>query len=135
MLHKLPRGYTQRLKHFTGERGYLVEEHLGLFADWTDLEEVDHEDFKVRLLAQSLDGRARRWFTSLPDNSISSYQYFEEILKNRWEERKDPRKCLSNFHSIRGEESESFLEFSSRFLKVYDSIPTQLKPPPSDVQL
>ena len=67
---------------FTRKRGYPVEEHLGWFIVWTDLEEVDHEDFKVRLLAQSLDGRARRWFTSLPHNSISSYWDFEEVFRN-----------------------------------------------------
>ena len=56
VIYVLPQGYAQKLKQFTRERGYSTEEHLGWFADWTNLEEVDHEDVKVRLFSQSLIG-------------------------------------------------------------------------------
>ena len=40
VIHDLPQGHAQKLKQFTRERGYSAEEHLGGFADWTNLEEV-----------------------------------------------------------------------------------------------
>ena len=89
------------------------------------MEEVDHEDVKFRLFSQILAGEARRWFTSLPDNSILGYQDFKNVFKKQWEERKYPRRCLSQFHSMRSEESESVYEFSDIFMKEYDGIPVQ----------
>ena len=74
-------------------------------------------------------------FTSLTDNSILSYQVLEDIFKERWAEKKDPRRCLSRFYSIRREESESFQAFSDRFMKVYNAVPSNFKPPPETAQL
>ena len=135
ILHNLPQGYTQRLKQFSGEKGYSAKKHLGCFENWIDLEEVKHEYTKVRLFSQILDGGARRWFTSLTDNSILSYQVLEDVFKERWAKKKDPRRCFSQFYSIRREESESFQEFSDRFMKVYNDIPSDFKPPPKISQL
>ena len=59
-LHDLPPGYSQRLRKFNGERGYSAEEHLGWFLDWVDLEEVDHDDVKVRSFSQSLTRELRK---------------------------------------------------------------------------
>ena len=80
-IHDLPLGYSQRLKQFNGERGYSAEEHLGWFSDWINLEEIDHEDIKVRLFSQSLAGEMRKWFKNLLDNSILNYQSFEDSFK------------------------------------------------------
>ena len=68
-------------------------------------------------------------------NSISCYQYFEEVFKDKWDKKKHPKKCLSQFHSIRREESESIEDFSNIFMEVYNSIPTQFKLPPSATKL
>ena len=79
---------------------------MGWISVWTNLDEVDHDDVKVRLFSQSLAGEARNWFTSILDNSILSYQDFEDSFKNKWEENEDPMKCLSQFHSIKRRDSE-----------------------------
>jgi len=132
-LHDLPQGYSQRLKQFHGERGYSAEEHLGWFSDWVDLEEVDHDDVKVILFSQSLTGEARKWFKNLPNASIPHFQGFKNLLKNKWEDKKNPRHYFSQYHSMR--RKESVQEFSDRFMKVYSAIPTQFKPPPGSAQL
>ena len=80
---------------------------MGWFVDWIDLEEVDHEDIKVRMFSQILAGEARRWLTSLPDSSLLGYQNLEDAFKGKWAEKKDPRRFLSQFYSIKREESES----------------------------
>ena len=89
-LHDLPQGYAQRIKLFNGERGYSAEEHRGWFEDWANLEEIDHDDVKMRVFAQSLAGEARKWFTALPNASIADFPVFEVLFKNKWEERRIP---------------------------------------------
>ena len=90
-LHDLPHGYTQRLKQFNGERGYSIEEHLGWFLDWVDLEEVDHDDVKVILFSQRLAGEERKWFKNVPDNSILNYQAFEDSVKDKRGDKKNSK--------------------------------------------
>ena len=101
----------------------------------TGLEEVDHEAVRVRQFSQSLAGEARKWFTSLPDNSILGYQAFEDAFKSQWAEKKYPRKCVSQFYSMNKGESGSIQEFSYRFMKVYHAIPSQFRPPLRSTQL
>jgi len=52
------------------------------------LEEVDHDDIKFKLFSQSLTREAKKWFKSLPNNSIPNYQGFEDLFRNRWEDKK-----------------------------------------------
>ena len=74
-----------------GRGGYSVEEHLGWFSEWIYLEEVYHDDVKVRLFSQSLVGEARKWFKNPLDNSIRNYQAFEYSFKDNWEDKKNPK--------------------------------------------
>ena len=83
VLHDLPLLYSQRLRQFNGERGYSAKEHLEWFSDWKNLEEVDHDNVKVKLFAQFLAGEERRWFTNLPYHSILNYQAFKDTFKDK----------------------------------------------------
>ena len=91
VLHKLPLGYSTKLRKFYGERGYSAEENMGWFSDWVDLEEVDHDDVKVILFSQTLLGEARKWYKNLTDDSILSYQSFEDAFKDKWEDQNNPK--------------------------------------------
>ena len=75
-LHDLPQGYAQRLKQFGAEGDITSQQHLDRFLDFIDLEEVDHEDVKMRLFAQSLFGEAKKWFKAFPTGSILNSQHF-----------------------------------------------------------
>ena len=123
-IHDLPQGYAQTLKQFNGERGYSAEEHLGWFSNWTNLEEVDHDGVKVRLLAQSLAGEARKWFKNILDNSILNYQSSNDSFKEKWADKKNPKHYLSQYHSMRRRESESIQDLFDRFIKIYNATPT-----------
>ena len=79
---------------------------MGWFSDWIDLEEVEHDDVKVILFSQSLDGEAIKWFKNIPDNSILKYHAFEDSFKDKWEDKKNPKQYLSQYHSMRRRESE-----------------------------
>ena len=94
-LHKLPLRYASRLRKLYGERGYSAKEHLGWFSDWADLEEVYHDDVKVRLFTQTLLIEGRKWYKNLADDSILNYQSFEDAFKDKWEYQKNPKQYLS----------------------------------------
>ena len=123
------------IKQFNGERGYSTKEHLVWFLDWIDLEEVDHDNVKVRIFSQSLAEEARKWYKILPDDSSLIYQAFEESFKDKWADKKNPNQYLFQYHSMRRRESESIHDFSYRFMKLYNAIPSQFKTPIGSFQL
>ena len=49
ILHDLPLNYAQRISLYDGEGNVSVKYHVGKFDDFVDLEEVDYEDFNMRL--------------------------------------------------------------------------------------
>jgi hypothetical protein len=53
-----------------------------------DNAEVKHEDVAMKLLASSLTKESLRWFKGLPDNDITSYEYFSKLFKNIWTKKK-----------------------------------------------
>ena len=107
---------------------------MGWFSDWVDLEEVDHDDLKVILFSQSLDGEARKWLKNITDNSILNYQSSKDFFKDKWADKKNTKQYLSQYHSMRRNESEAIQEFSDIFMKVYNAILAQFKPPTLSAQ-
>ena len=85
----------------------MDEEHLGWFLDWISLDELDHDDVKVRLFDQSLARETIKWYKNILYDSILSYQAFEDSFKDKWEEQNNPKQYLSQYHSMRRRESES----------------------------
>ena len=79
---------------------------MGWFSYWVDMEEVDYDDVKVRLFSQSLAGEVRKVFKTLLENSILNYEAFEYSFKEKGEDKKNPTKYLSQYHSMRRRESE-----------------------------
>ena len=65
------------------------------FEDWVDLEEIDHEDVKMRLFSHSLAGDIKKWFRGLVANSIANLEAFGQAFLDRWEEKRDPSISLA----------------------------------------
>jgi hypothetical protein len=79
-LHDFPQNYNQRIKLYDAEGNASAQKHLDWFNDFVDLEEVDHEDAKMRLFAQSLSGEVRKWFKALQAASIPDFAAFEMLF-------------------------------------------------------
>jgi hypothetical protein len=69
--------------------------HLDLLNDFVDLEEVDYEDEKMRLFAQSLAGEVIKWFRALPTTSIQNFEAFETSFLAKWGDKKTPLQFLT----------------------------------------
>jgi hypothetical protein len=89
----------------------------------------------MRLFAQSLAGEVRKWFRALPTASILNFEAFETSFLAKWGDKKNPLQFLTQYNNMRRSPSETVQEFLARFMKVYNSIPTEVKPPPRDAQL
>jgi hypothetical protein len=94
-LHDLPQNYNKRIKLYDAKGNSSSKKHLDCFNDFVDLEEVDYEDAKMRLFAQSLSGEVRKWLKSLPAASIPNFSSFETLFLSRWGDKNNPLQLLT----------------------------------------
>ena len=92
------------------------------------MEEVDDDDVEMMLFAQSLSGEAKKWFRDLPARSIATYEAFKTSFLERWDDKKIPLQVLSQYNNLKKRVFEYVHDFSSRFMRVYNSIPADIKP-------
>jgi hypothetical protein len=64
-LHDLRQNYSERIKTYNAEGDITTHQHLDRYNDFVDLEEVDYEDAKMRLFAQSFARKVTKWFKGL----------------------------------------------------------------------
>jgi hypothetical protein len=128
-LHDLPQNYNQRIKLSDVKGNASAQKILDWLNDFFDLEEIDYEDAKMRLFAQSLSGEVRKWFKALPAASILNFAAFETLFLAVWGDKKNPLQLLNQYNNIKRSSNETVQEFSTRFMKVYNSIPIEVKPP------
>ena len=116
------------LKWYDGEGSVTTKYHVGKFDDFIDLEEVDYEDVKMRLFAKNLSGEAKKWYKDLPPGSIQNFAAFQTTFLDKWDDKQSPLQVLSQYNNLKEGGFESVHEFSSRFMTVYNSITTDIKP-------
>ena len=81
-LNALPQGDCLKyLPKFTSEGdGVTAEDHLVAFYSYANNQNIEDEDLWPRLFVQSLDGKARKWFRSLPPRSIVGIEALDEVF-------------------------------------------------------
>jgi hypothetical protein len=89
----------------------------------------------MRLFTQSLSGEVRKWFKSLPATSIQDFTAFETSFITRWGDKKNPLQLLTQYNNMKRASDETVQEFSAHFMRVYNSIPAEVQPPPGAAQL
>ena len=97
-LHDLPQGYAQRLKQFGTEGNVTAQQHFDRFLDFCDLEEIDYEDVRMWLFAQTLSSEVKKWFSALLANFVLNFQHFERMFLSRWEEKKTPFQLFTQYN-------------------------------------
>jgi hypothetical protein len=128
-LNALPAGgYLKQLPKFTGEGDITAEEHLAAFYSYADNYVIVNEDVWMRIFVHSLDGEARKWFRALAPGSIDGIEALDDAFLRHWGDKKDFLYYITEFGSLKKEEGESVSDFSKRFNKMYNKIPTEIKP-------
>jgi hypothetical protein len=82
----------------------------------------------MRIFFHSLDGEARKWFKAFPPGSIGGIEALDEVFLKDWGDKKDLLYYITEFGALKKEEGESMSDFSKRFNKMYNKIPTEVKP-------
>jgi hypothetical protein len=89
-LHDMPQDYQMRLTQFDGTRSLNAQKHVDKMNDYFYLEEVDEDEFQMRLFAQSLTGDIKKWFEGLCAASVVDLTTFQRSFLDRWEVKKNP---------------------------------------------
>jgi hypothetical protein len=128
-MNALPIGdYLKYMPKFTGEEDITAEEHLATFYSYADNLNIENEDVWMRVFVQSLDGEARKWFRSLAPGSIVGIEALDDAFLRHWGDKKDFLYYITEFGALKRKEGESMSYFSKRFNKMYNKIPTEIKP-------
>ena len=67
--------------------------------------------------------------------NIPNFENFETLFLGRWGSKKNPLQLLTQYNHLKRLPTETVQYFSSIFMKVYNSIPDQVKPPLGASQL
>lgn len=86
----MPQNYAQCIPPFDSVGPIIAQQYIDKMNNFSDLEEVDDDDVKMRLFKQSLEGEVREWFRAFPVGSIADLQQFHRIFISRWEVKKNP---------------------------------------------
>jgi hypothetical protein len=128
-MNALPVGdYLKYMPKFTGEEDITAEEHLATFYSYADNLNIENEDVWMRVFVQILDGEARKWFRGLTPGSIVGIEALDDAFLRHWGDKKDFLYYITEFGSLKRKEGESVSDFSKRFNKMYNKIPTEIKP-------
>ena len=58
--------------------------------DAFDYMEIEEETINMRIFAQSLGGKTKKWFKGLAPHSINDLPYLYQAFIKKWEIRKNP---------------------------------------------
>jgi hypothetical protein len=127
--------YLKYMPKFTREGDITAEEHLASFYSCADNLNIGDEDVWMRVFVQSLDGEVRKWFRGLTPRSIARIESLDNDFLRQWGDKKDLMYYMGEFGSLKRKEGESVPEFSKRFNKMYNKIPTEIKPSESSTMI
>jgi hypothetical protein len=82
----------------------------------------------MRIFVHNLDGEARKWFRALPPKSIGRIEDLDEVFLKDWGDKNDLLYYIIEFGALKKEEGKYMSDFSKRFNKMYNKIPTEFKP-------
>jgi hypothetical protein len=77
----MPKESNKWLPKFPGNNVVTVEDHLYIIGWDMDNAGIENEDVAMNLLASSLIEEYLSWFRGLPDNHLTSYEYFSKLFK------------------------------------------------------
>jgi hypothetical protein len=129
LVNALPVGeYLKYMPKFTGEEDITAEEHLAAIYSYAGNISIDNEDVWMRLFVHSLDGEARKWFRGLTLGSIVGIEALDDVFLRHWGNKKDYLYYIIEFGSLKRKEAEYVSDFSKIFNRIYNKIPTEIKP-------
>lgn len=117
------------MPRFIGEDDISAQKHIDSFYPFAKNLSVENLDVILRLFVQSLDGEAKKWFKTLPNDSINTWEEMENAFIKKWGNKKDYGYILREFNAMKKKHNEYVSKFIKMFNKLYNSLPIEIKPP------
>ena len=92
----MPQDYLKIMPRFNGENEIDAQKHLDTFCSFVENLNVEHLDVVLRLFVQSLDGEARKWFKTLGNRSVTTWDDMEKLFSGNGEKIKIMDSVLLN---------------------------------------
>ena len=84
-LHAMPRNFNKSWPKFEPNEGILVDDHLqSFYLALEGLQAAEHEDVVCTLFPHTLKGNVASWYFSLQENSITNWNTFEILFRNKY---------------------------------------------------
>ena len=83
-VHALSQNYEKSLPRFDPGEGISVDDHLQSFFLVLEALEVEHEDVVCSIFPHTLKGKSMSWYFGLHANSITDWDTFERMFKNKF---------------------------------------------------
>jgi len=99
-LSVIPQDYLKFLPRFNGEDDNTSQRRIETFCAFVKNLNVEQLDVVMRLFVQSLNGEARKWFKSLPNASITTWEELENSFTQKWGEKRNHEYLLIEFNAI-----------------------------------
>ena len=96
-LTNLPQNYGKRLALFYGTIEVTARQKIDKITYFRYLEEVDNDDVKMRIIAQSFLGEVKKWFKAMAPGSVQNSQQLIYLFLVKWEERKNHVQILVEY--------------------------------------
>ena len=106
VLNDMPQDYLKLLPRFTGEDSTSTQRHIENFRAFAKNVNVEHLDVVLRLFIQSLDGESQKWFKSLVNNTVTTWEEMENLFTLKWGEKRDHGYILTEFNAIKKRHNE-----------------------------
>ena len=71
----------------------------------------------------------KKWFEYLTPGSLHDWNELEDVFLRKWGSKLNHVQALTEYNNLKKANHESVQDFSKIFNKVYNSIPTHIKPP------
>ena len=115
-LHALPWNPEKLLPKFYLGEGIPVDDHLHSFFLALEGLVVEHEDVVCKLFPHTLKGKAASWYFGLQANSITYWNTFEILFKNKFGIQRTTAALMKELLALRKEKKEKVQDFSQRFV-------------------
>ena len=86
-----------------------MDDHLqSFYLDLEGLQVVEHEDVVYRFFLHTLKGKAASWYFALPTNSITNWNTFERLFRNKYGIQKTHAALMKGLIALKKEKVHNF---------------------------
>lgn len=125
--NSLPK-FKDHFPNFSGNRVMMKNKHLAAFSNACINIGANDIDICMRIIINSLEGRAATKFFEFPDKVFSTWNELTYWFKSTFGNIDNPVEHLQRFNNLTFKEGETNMAFNIQFMKLYNRILETIRP-------